>query len=296
MGTVFHQGSMFSSLVALTPPILPSTLESVVDSKIQIITTSAVTLNYFTTSLLKYQMHDMGSTISTVASSAKLLSTLKQLESRMIFIDTESAFFTGFQISAGTKLEFEDKSVTPIMDTFAIINIDYELDNMLAGVGLERVPYVLRHIESSRFFREMATVVTRAFMSSAVSQISGLLAQSGVYKMWRDLELMKDLVSNIKGFTSTKQYRRVVVPRFFGVMNEVMFEEGKKVSLFAFEGTIRLCAAILSMTIVSFIREFVSYETLRCIARECRQGICRGCRALKEILYCNWENGNYENS
>ncbi|OXA48654.1 hypothetical protein Fcan01_16232 [Folsomia candida] len=45
VGTVFYQSSMFSSLVALTPPRLPSTLKSVVESKIQIITTTMTNVN-----------------------------------------------------------------------------------------------------------------------------------------------------------------------------------------------------------------------------------------------------------
>lgn len=42
LGTVLYQGSMFSSVVAAVAPNLPTDLEAVVDSKIQIITTTMV--------------------------------------------------------------------------------------------------------------------------------------------------------------------------------------------------------------------------------------------------------------
>ncbi|OXA43320.1 hypothetical protein Fcan01_21979 [Folsomia candida] len=79
LGTVFYQGSMFSSLVALIPPRLPLTMESVVYSKIPIITTSRIYIGGSeAVSMLNYEMLDQ--VINSYVNSAKLFRTLTHLK------------------------------------------------------------------------------------------------------------------------------------------------------------------------------------------------------------------------
>ncbi|OXA46262.1 hypothetical protein Fcan01_19044 [Folsomia candida] len=141
LGTVFYQGSMFSSLIARTPPDLPSNLESVVDSKIPIITTSAY---YETHSLLKSLIID--DVISTTNKSSKSFHTLTELKAKTIFLyslrrlymSSPSGFIIGLNISKGY-LQFDNKVSARVMDTFAIVNVELDLEETLAGVGVENI-------------------------------------------------------------------------------------------------------------------------------------------------------------
>ncbi|OXA49059.1 hypothetical protein Fcan01_16648 [Folsomia candida] len=79
LGTVFYQGSLFSSLVARIPPSLPVTMEYVVYSKIPIITTSMIYIGPGEpVSFLKYDMLDH--VINTSVDFPKLFSTLTYLK------------------------------------------------------------------------------------------------------------------------------------------------------------------------------------------------------------------------
>ncbi|OXA38721.1 hypothetical protein Fcan01_26540 [Folsomia candida] len=215
LGTVFYQGSMFSSLIARSPPDLPSNLKSVVDSKIQIITTSAF---YETKSLLKYLMID--DVISTTNKSTKLFHTLAELKARTSFIvslrrlytSNPSGFIIGLNISEGRNLQFENEVSTRVMDTFAIINGELDLDETLAGVGVNRDPYVVRHVDSPIFFLEIPLENTRNFLLSA------------------------------KLMTSNEQYRKIATARIFRGKKEMIFDEAEHVPLSALESIFMLCA------------------------------------------------------
>ncbi|OXA46257.1 hypothetical protein Fcan01_19043 [Folsomia candida] len=153
-GTVFYQGSMFSSLITLTRPDLPSNLESVIDSKIQIVTNTWTPAYGIFTSLLKYYLLDDIFTDYTAIKSTKLFRTLNDLKRRIncIYLSSRSPFLIGLYISERREVQFNNDFSDQVMDTFAIINSERDLDETLAGVGMKRVPFVVRHTEPPVFF------------------------------------------------------------------------------------------------------------------------------------------------
>ncbi|OXA43277.1 hypothetical protein Fcan01_21977 [Folsomia candida] len=85
LGTVFYQGCMFSSLVALIPPRIPVTMESVVESKIKIITTSRIYLaGRVAVSMLKNWMLD--EVITSSYNYTELYRTLTDLKAKISFV------------------------------------------------------------------------------------------------------------------------------------------------------------------------------------------------------------------
>lgn len=273
LGTVFYQGSMYSSLVAVSPPDIPSTLESVVDSKIQIITTSSSVDPEDTSrriSLLKYITNEDVNNITI--NSTRLLHILMKFKEmpNFIYSEPESHFVVGLDISARNDIHFENNVFKQVMDTFAIINLDYELDNFFSGIKVKNNPYINRHIEEPIFFLEMPISITRGFISSAIIEGFGQLEQSGIYRLWLDLGIKKAFMENILDKTSKNVYREAVLMRFFGARENIVFEEGKQVPLSALLGVLWLCAGILGVAIVTFIREVVTYEMLIYLGKKFR--------------------------
>ncbi|OXA36672.1 hypothetical protein Fcan01_28560 [Folsomia candida] len=235
LGTVFYQGSMFSSLVAVIPPNLPSTLEQIVESKLQVITTSSVELrevNKFVSILNHIMIDDVS---RRAIDSLKLQRALPKLKALSKFVLTKAPFLSGTKISAEHNVEFEDHSFNRVRDIFAIIDLEHHLEEMLAGLVVKREPYVVRDSEPPVFYLDMPIHITRGFMNSVIPPTIGQLAQSGLYKLWDDLDGIQKLITNIKNITSRVQYRRVVVEKLFGARREIVFDESKQVSIFALQ-------------------------------------------------------------
>ncbi|OXA48653.1 hypothetical protein Fcan01_16231 [Folsomia candida] len=114
---------------------------------------------------------------------------------------------TRINISKGWDLKFEDNSVHRVNDIFAIVNDEHDLEEMLAGLEVNRNPYVARHTESQIFFANTPLIITRGFMLPFISSTAGQLAQSGLHKFWQDLESTADLVINIKDKTCKSRCR-----------------------------------------------------------------------------------------
>ncbi|OXA46175.1 hypothetical protein Fcan01_19234 [Folsomia candida] len=268
LGTVFYQGSMFSSLVAMTPPSLPSTLESVIYSRIQIITTNLLNPNGKNfTSLLNFALID--NVINATAKSSKLFQTLTDLKTRQSLIDTPSAFGTGLNISEARDVKFVNNISSRVTETFAIINVEQDLTAMLAGLGMKRNPYVVTHTESPIFFLVMPLSISRGFMGSIIYQTIGQLGQSGLNKLWEDLQITQVLFNRVKGRTSEEQYRKIFVTRNFGVKKEIIFEEAEQVPFCSLASVFVLCGGILSIALVAFIREWLSYEMVKLLGWQC---------------------------
>lgn len=285
LGTVFYQGSMFSSLVSLTPPALPSSLEDVVDSSIEIITTSQIQVpldsGIILVSVLKYKMIEDVRSVSP----PNLFRILTKLKTRTRLVNTLSGFVTGVNISQGSHVEFGNNSFHEVMDTFAVINVELDLDQVLAGVRVHRDPYIVRHTESPIFFFNIPLFITRGFLNWVVSLSIGQLAQSGLYKLWWDLQHVKSLLTLIRDKTDKEQYRKllhsVVIMRNLGAKQEVEAEKWKSVSFSALEGIFGLCGGLLIASMLVLIRELVSYEMLIFVGRKCRQRCCQVIQILK---------------
>ncbi|OXA41595.1 uncharacterized protein LOC118439035 [Folsomia candida] len=270
LGTVFYQGSMFSSLIAHTPLGVPSTLEYVVDSEIQIITTSRIEAGTRKpTTLLRFIMDD--DVIGEMNQSRKLFRTLTNLKSRINFIFAYYMFEIGLNISEGNKVEFEDGAFKRVKDTFAITNVDFELDEVLVGVGAKRDPYIVKHTESPIFFFNSPIFVTRGCMTSFIFESCGQLAQSGLYQWWHDLDVLDILIGNVKAGSDKVLPRKVIATRFFGAKKEVVFEEAKQVPLSALVGVLGLCGGILAVAVLAFVREILSNQPFKLVACKCKR-------------------------
>ncbi|OXA53697.1 hypothetical protein Fcan01_11324 [Folsomia candida] len=116
--------------------------------------------------------------INATRNSTKLFQTLELLQARTTLVRTKSDFVVGVNISEEWDVKLEDDVYKRVMDTFAVRNMDYELDELLAGVGVKIVPYVVRHTESPKLFLNQPVYITRGFMNSLMSQSFGQLAQS----------------------------------------------------------------------------------------------------------------------
>ncbi|OXA36982.1 hypothetical protein Fcan01_28259 [Folsomia candida] len=292
LGTVFYQGSMFSSLIAHTPFAVPSTLEYVVESGIQILTTSRIMAGEpRPTSMLRHIMDDV---INTTDRSTKLFRTLIDLKSRVNFIFRFYMFEIGLNISEGHEVEFEDGTFKRVKDTFAIINVDYELDEVLEGVGFKGDPYILRHTEFPMFFADVPILISRGCMTSFIIDCCGRLAQSGLYKWWEDLDVLDVLLGNVKDASLKQLYRKLIAKRFFGAKNEIVFEEAKQVTLSALGGVIGLGGGILFFAGVAFVQELVSYQMLQYMAWKCKRGAGVVLTVLKiKILRRVWGFGSF---
>ncbi|OXA42235.1 hypothetical protein Fcan01_22726 [Folsomia candida] len=215
LGSVFYQSSLYSKLVAVTPPRLPSTFESVLASKIQIITTTRIYHGSATPkSLLKFSLLKP---IIKTSLKPKLIGTETLLQDRVHFVRSTSDFIVGVNISEEWDVNLQGNSFQRVMDTSAIINSEYDLDEMLAGVETKRVSYIVRHTEPTKFFIHKPIFITRGFMNSFLSKSIGHLVQSGLYKLWEYLDYTRKFMKDIKGQTSTELYRKVFVKKFFGV-------------------------------------------------------------------------------
>ncbi|OXA38659.1 hypothetical protein Fcan01_26539 [Folsomia candida] len=281
LGTVFYQGSMFSSLIALTPPDLPSTLESVVDSKIQIITTSFLAISM---SLLRYEIID--EVMNATGKSTKLFHTLTDLKARTSFIppSTSSSFGIALHISEARNLKFENNVFKKVMDTFAIINTEYDLDQLLAGMGVKRSPFVVRHTESPRFFINKPVTTTRGFASCVLYESIGQLVQSGLFKLWMDLQNTKNFAQGVAGGISKEQYRRIVANRIFGAKKQIIFEEAEQVELSSLENIVVLFAGIIGISIAAFMREWLTYQILSHLGWKCWRIACQVLTMMKLLL------------
>lgn len=94
--------------------------------------------------------------------------------------------------------------------------MDDKLDEFLAGLRVKRDPYVAIHKEPSLFFINVPISITRGFLNSLVAQSFGQLAQSGLYKLWQDLENTAARTTRIKRQTNEEVYRKVILTTLFG--------------------------------------------------------------------------------
>lgn len=207
-----------------------------------------------------------------------------------------SHFAIGLNISKGLDVRIDLNGFQRLKDTFAVINEIEELKEILVGMVVERDAYIVRHTESPIFFIHMPVIVTRGYTTSVISQSFGQLAQSGLNKFWRELNDIANLVARIEKGTASKELcRKLVVKRFFKVNEEIMFDEAKSVSLFAVQGIFWLCASVLGVVIVAFIRELIKYEfeiyfglrfsgRIAChLVALIKLKICRGYKSIREF-------------
>ncbi|OXA42133.1 hypothetical protein Fcan01_23250 [Folsomia candida] len=274
LGTVFYQGSMYSALIAVSPPDIASTMETVVDSKIQIITTSRVILDNIAIKASSLLIYVMNSDITnTTVNSARLFRTFSDLKDMLNFIHTGSEFLAGLNISEGFEVQFGDYSFKRVMDTFAVINSGYDLDEVLAGLEVKRQPYIIRHTELPTLFQNVPLTITLGFMSSFLFQGFGQLAESRLYEFWMALRNLQHLLKNVREKSSKEVYQKVLVTNFFGARKEIVFDEEKQVSLSALEGVLVLCAGSLGVAVFLFINELVAYSRIKYVIGKCRKAV-----------------------
>lgn len=168
LGTVFYQGSIFSALISFTPPDLPLTLKSLAFSNVQIITSSGTYgSQHKIGSLLKEVI--LNNLIKNNVSSIEL-SIATKLRTRARFIAAESEFLIGSAISRERNITFEKRVTKRAIDTFGIINVKHQLEEMLAGLRVRRDPYIVRHTEPSILYLNLPRFVSRGFITAIVSQ------------------------------------------------------------------------------------------------------------------------------
>ncbi|OXA38858.1 hypothetical protein Fcan01_26466 [Folsomia candida] len=212
VGSVFYQGSIFSSLIITLPPILPSTLESLVDSQIQIITTTRVYDSGYRSMLTNFLIDDV---INTTKPGSNLFHTLTQVKKRTKFIDSSSSFAVGLSISESLRVKFGSGEVNKVSDTFAVINAENELVEMLSAIGLMGDVHVVRSLEAPIFFINNPICIGGKMLLPLISIGFGQLAQSGLYERWEELENLKILIAQVKALKNRDLYRKAVISRLF---------------------------------------------------------------------------------
>lgn len=274
MGTVFYQGAIFSSLVTVQSPNLPSTLQSVVDSQIQIITTTPYysNLNGYGSMFKALFLEDE---INAAQTGTKHFRTLTDLKMRTKFIERASPFTLGLRISDSLPVKFDSGEVTSVMDTFAIINLEHDLVQILAGIKLKGDPQVVRSLEPSISIMHNPICVLGKIFLPQISQGFGQLAQSGLFQLWGDLDDGKELVSNVKKFTSEDLSRQVILTHLFGIRRKIVHEDAEPVSISALDGFLLLVVGLFAVALVIFLSESVTYEKLRYLGFKFRHGVAK---------------------
>lgn len=284
VGSVFYQGSIFSSLIITLPPILPSTLESLVDSQIQIITTTRVYDSGYRSMLTNFLIDDV---INTTKPGSNLFHTLTQVKKRTKFIDSSSSFAVGLSISESLRVKFGSGEVNKVSDTFAVINAENELVEMLSAIGLMGDVHVVRSLEAPIFFINNPICIGGKMLLPLISIGFGQLAQSGLYERWEELENLKILIAQVKALKNRDLYRKAVISRLFRVRKKIVFEEEEAVSISALEGFLVLVMILFGVALVIFLVEwrrsvFRFVEVCRCISCNTKEKI-QGAK--------NWKNG-----
>ncbi|OXA61944.1 hypothetical protein Fcan01_00370 [Folsomia candida] len=270
VGTVFYQGAIFSSLIAMQPPSFSSDLESVVDSEIQIITTTyRYTNHHGYGSMLRDLLRDEISIMTK--SDTGLLRILSKLNKSVEFIPTHSSFTVGLNISESWRVQFDSGEVKKAADTFAVLNLEGDLAEILAGIGLKGDPHIVTSLEEPIFFLQNPILVKRWFFYPFISHGFGQLAQSGLYDFWIELTSFSELMNTVRKYTTDELYRKVVITRLYKVRKEIVFEEEKSVSVSALDSVPPLVGVLFGAGLLIFLGESIKWQGLRYLFLKWRQ-------------------------
>ncbi|OXA48686.1 Xaa-Pro dipeptidase [Folsomia candida] len=255
----FYQGDIYSQLTAKTSPSVPRTTSELLSSNISIVTSSSI--------IREVAMSDedgnlFGSGLGNeiflqlrLANIGKFADTLRRLDQRAKHVPATAtySYITG------------ERLIAPL----AIMDLEKELNQIVDKCEMVGKWVSKRNIDDINLERVSVADGPRNFLLSPLQHGIGQLAQSGLTKLWDDLDKMGKLyMTAADNFNSSnsRYFRR----RMINARADVKFNEAQQVSAAAMQYIFVACMELVVLGCMAFIMEsrVVIIEIIRISSRK----------------------------